>query len=324
MNAILSICIPTINRAALIIQALQSIDMSRFDRSRLQICISNNNSDEDYTEVLTLIEKMRESLRIDYIHQFKRLPADESMFETLQLAYGEYIYFLGDDDYFLKEQISDLITLIDDQTPDLAIFNGIVVDSCNNELGCHFKLPAKAYNRIEQAFEDLRDKGSYGAVLVKKELLNEKHFKALFGTSHGYGCYWISILNNLDKPKKIIIPDFPLVALRSGKKSYNHIKVYFSDIPHEIEVYKKLLNPGLAQELNKGFEKRYYSKTESLRFLIYLLDIGMKLDHIESISSTIFKRIKLKIVVAKLLYYSGAYEAIRAAKRLLLTRKQVK
>lgn len=324
MNAILSICIPTMNRAALIIQALQSIHQSDFDRSRVQICISNNSSDEDYTKVLTLIKEMRESLRIDYIDQSKRLSADESMLETLRLANGNYVYFLGDDDYFLNGQISNLVALIDDQNPDLAIFNGITVDANNNPLGAHFNLTTKVYKNIKQAFEELRDKGSYGAVLVKKALLNESHFRALFGTSHGYGCYWISILNDLDKPRKIMIPDFPLVALRTGKKSYNHIKVYFSDIPYEINVYKKLLNPGLPQELNNGFEKRYYSKTKSIRFLIYLLDIGMDLDFIESINPTIFKRIKLKIKIAKLLFYSGAYEAMRIAKRRLLTRKQPK
>lgn len=312
------------NRAALMVQALQSVHHADFDRSRVQICISNNHSDEDYTEVLTLIEEMRESLKIDYIEQPKRLTLDESMLETLHLAEGIYVYFLGDDDYFLEGQIPKLMALIDNQNPDLAIFNGIAVDSSNNALGSHFQLPAKVYTNINQAFEDLRDKGSYGAVLVKKALLNTSHFRALFGTSHAYGCYWISILNNLDHPKTIMIPDFPLVALRTGKKSYNHIKVYFSDIPHEIDVYKKLLNPGLPQELNNGFEKRYYSKTESLRFLIYLLDIGMKLEFIESINATIFKRIKLKIVIAKLLFYSRTYEAMRVAKRLLLTRKQMK
>ncbi|MFN4043839.1 glycosyltransferase family 2 protein [Limnobacter sp.] len=319
MNPILSICIPTMNRAGLMMQALQSIHESEIDKSKVQICVSNNCSDENYDAVLALIEEMRNSLKVDYIHQAHRLSADENMLETLKLARGDRIYFLGDDDYFLEGQLPKLMTLIDEQDPDLAIFNGIAVDANNINLGTHFTLPPKEYVSLEETFVDLRDKGSFGAILVKRELLKETDFRALFGTSHAYGCYWIPILNNPENLRRIIVPDFPLVALRTGKKTYNHLKVYFSDIPYEIETYKKLLKPGLPQKLNKGFERRYYSKIESVKFLIYLIQTGMDLRKIESINPEVFKRIRLRTTLAYVIYHSGIYGVLRLIKRRFLT-----
>src|SRR3546814_19215479 len=68
---------------------------------------------------------------------------------------------------------------------------------------------------------------------------------------------------------------FPYTTLFRSKKTYNHLRSYFSDIPYEIDTYKKLLKPGVPQELNKGFERRYYSRIESVKFLIYLIQTGM-------------------------------------------------
>jgi len=230
------------NRADLMMQALQSIHDSEINKSKVQICVSNNCSDENYDAVLALIEEMRNSLKVDYIHQAHRLSADENMLETLKLARGDRIYFLGDDDYFLEGQLPKLMTLIDEQDPDLAIFNGIAVDANNITLGTHFTLSPKNYASLEEAFVDLRDKGSFGAILVKRELLKETDFRALFGTSHAYGCYWIPILNNPENLRRIIVPDFPLVALRTGKKHITILRFTFQISPMKLRPTKSCLS----------------------------------------------------------------------------------
>jgi hypothetical protein len=208
--------------------------------------------------------------------------------------------------------------------PDLAVFNGTIVDSENRPVRPHFRLPSRRYLRMEDAFDDLRDKGMFGAVLVKATHVGEAHFKALFGTAHGYGCYWFSLMAEHlhGRTPVILIPDFPLVALRMAAKTYNHVDVYYRDIPYEIAVYQRHLPTGLPQRLNDGFRKRYLRKVSSLLFLTQLCTSGSDIRRIRDIDPSFHRRHRLKIAVASAFAETGAYAALRDIYRSLAGRKK--
>lgn len=325
MSRIVSICIPTLNRAATLCQALRSIFSAEWDGSRVEICISNNASDEDYEPVIRLIESAPSELVIHYVEQAQRLPVDEHMLAVKNLATAPYIYFLGDDDYFLDGQLKNLLPFIDAASPDLAIFNGVIVDGDNNVLSSHFKLPSRRYGCIEDAFDDLRDKGMFGAVLVRSRHLNDQYFKALIGTAHGYGCYWFSLIADhlSGQTPTIIIPDFPLVALRMAAKTYDRVDVHYRDIPYELSVYQRHMPPGLPQRLNDRFRTRYLSKVSSLRFLTQLRQSGSNVRRIKDIDPAFYRRHRLAILASDLLVRSGSYEFARRLYRTLRAYRQI-
>lgn len=324
MPTILTICIPTLNRCDFLYKALASIFAASWDAGKVELCISNNASDHDYSAVEKLLEAAPKALSIQYVVQQARLPLDEHMLAVKNLAHSPHIYFLGDDDFFLDGQLPLLLDLVAREAPDLAIFNGTLVNAQDEDMGPHFSLPAQHYSSLSAAFCDLRDKGMFGAVLVKAAHLDDVNFKYLLGTAHGYGCYWFSLLaaDLRQLPLSVMIPDFPLVALRMAAKSYSHLEVYFRDIPYEIAVYQRYLPAGLPQQLNEQFKARYIKKISSIMFLTQMRNSGVRIMEIRDIDPGFFRQHRLKIAISEFLAASGSYDCLRHLYKSFFRRKR--
>ena len=62
-NKLLSICIPTFNRANLLNNLLNSIDIANIDASIVEVCISDNNSTDNTKEkVITKTKPVSDDL----------------------------------------------------------------------------------------------------------------------------------------------------------------------------------------------------------------------------------------------------------------------
>jgi hypothetical protein len=270
------------------------------------------------------------SCNIRYVRHAQRLPLDENHHFVKRLATSEYIYFLGDDDFFLRDELGKLLELIARKRPDLAIFNGYQVDDANVYLGTHFALAPREYGGLEAAFRDLKDKGSFGSVLVHRDVLQDADFEYLYQTDHAYGCYWLSLFRKHERGEvpKIIVPDFPCVALRAGRKTYNHIDVYFNKIPHWMAVHQHLLKTSMLHHLideNAAETKRFNT---SLRFLIHLSGTGYDLHLIQKADPAFYDRHRLRIWLARHLATSFFYRGLRrlyraSAKKLNVSETQI-
>ncbi|XPV70025.1 MAG: glycosyltransferase [Halarcobacter sp.] len=238
---IVSICIPTLNRSKYLEIALKSIFSLKHNQDNFQICISNNNSDEDYTNIENLITKNSKEWKIKYKKHDKRLELDNNIQYVTSMAEGEYVYYLGDDDLFITEDLIKLLNLLQKEKPDLLVFNsnvinkdGEIISICNN-----FEL--KKYTNAFDAFKDLQTKCTFGSILVKRVHLDLEEFKRYYGSSHAYGyVYWIKFLNE-DKKYNIVVPDFPCSCIRAAEKNYNFIKVWYRDIPFGLSIYFRYL-----------------------------------------------------------------------------------
>jgi abequosyltransferase len=313
MITTLSICIPTLNRPELLLQSLNSIFSEPLLLDQLEICISNNCSESDYANVDELMADYAGHCNIKYVRHAKRLPLDENHHYVKRMATSEYIYFLGDDDFFLRDELGKLLDLINRKKPDLAIFNGYQVDDANVYLGPHFSLAPREYDSIEAAFKDLKDKGSFGAVLVHRDMLQDADFERLYQTDHAYGCYWLSLFRKHDRGEglKIIVPDFPCVALRAARKTYNHIDVYFNKIPHWMAVHQQLLQTsGLRRLIDENVSETARFNT-SLRFLIHLRGTGYDLHSIQKADPAFYDRHRLRIWLAQRIATSFFFKGLR-------------
>jgi abequosyltransferase len=273
----ISICIPTLNRPQYLMEGIKSIYNQKHDSFDFEVCISNNASDADYSEVDDFIHACNLKYKnINYYIHKNRLPLDEHMHFVTKMASGDYIYYLGDDDFFQNDAFTRLSKLCSVDNVDLAIFNGTLVDGDGAVVGNHFKLPSRKYSQFSEAFMDLRDKGMFGAVLVKKEHIRDDLFSALYGSSHAYGCFWLAMLNNPERQYAIEIPDFPCVFLRVARKNYNVISVYYKDIPLEFELYRQLITSNEGRNLNELVWTQYKKKICSLMFMIAMFSQGGK------------------------------------------------
>jgi len=118
---LLSICIPTFNRCVSLNKLL--FDISNIDKelkSKIQVCISNNFSDDDTEDV---IESYKKKIHIKAKNQANNIGAYKNLLYVLNMAEGIWSLAIGDDDS-LGEEFNELIRLIDNANNDLVIING--------------------------------------------------------------------------------------------------------------------------------------------------------------------------------------------------------
>lgn len=308
----LSICIPTLNRPQYLMQGINSIYDQQSDFSDFEVCISNNASNVDYSEVENLIEQYSVKYRnIKYYVQKSRISLDEHMHFVKKMATGDYIYYLGDDDYFNCDALSEIDRLCN-QGVDLSIFNGDWVDSAGNYIGKHFNLQAGHYHCFEDAFSNLRDKGSFGAILVKRALLEDFYFSSLYGSSHAYGCYWLYMLNNPNENYQIVIPSTTCVNLRMAEKNYNVSKVYYSDIIKEFSLYDKLINNETGRGLNQKFFELYKKRIFSIKWMSAMFSKGANFSEVYKSDKKVDLFFLIKKIISFVIVKSSIYSALRS------------
>jgi glycosyltransferase involved in cell wall biosynthesis len=227
----LSICIPSLNRKTYLFQALRSILESPQHLDRLEICVSNNCSDEDYTDIENYL-KLHPCAK--YVRQMRRVSLDENMHSCVRAAVGTYVYYLGDDDYFLPGGLNELFSIIDRDHPDLVILDGLRVDAESLPLGRRFSSKSRIIRDFPTAYAYYNAKSVFGAILVKREYLTETLFTKFFGTSHAYACYWAALAmlheGNQEFHLKVLAPENPIVAIRVAKKTYSD---YILDVHYD-------------------------------------------------------------------------------------------
>ena len=111
MNNILSICIPTFNRADSLNLLLESISKIDLDTSlRIEVCISDNHSC-DHTEEVVL--KWKKAYQINYIRQMKNIGGSKNQVSVVGLATGKWVIIVGDDDTIEYENMRSLTNMLD-------------------------------------------------------------------------------------------------------------------------------------------------------------------------------------------------------------------
>ena len=113
-NPIVSICIPTYNRAQHLANALESIYQQLKHEPQLaqqvEISISDNAS-SDATRTVAEMYRLKFP-NFTYARNDKNLGADLNYLQVVRNASGEYVWFLGDDDTILPGAIAYVVALV--------------------------------------------------------------------------------------------------------------------------------------------------------------------------------------------------------------------
>ncbi len=111
---LLSICIPTYNRARFIEEALESL-ISQYEKSwdgKVEICVSDNAStDETGNKVLS--SRSTSPLPIAYSKNERNQGFDRNLLKAVSLARGRYCWLLGDDDIIEPGGISQILGILE-------------------------------------------------------------------------------------------------------------------------------------------------------------------------------------------------------------------
>ncbi|MEK3792180.1 glycosyltransferase [Paenibacillus sp. FSL R7-0204] len=107
---LLSICIPTYNRAANLDQCLSSIFSQLQDDNQVEVIVCDNASTDATPQVIA-----RYASRYPCLRSFRNslnVGADRNIYLVAQLAKGKFIKWHGDDDYFVENSIPTLLDVI--------------------------------------------------------------------------------------------------------------------------------------------------------------------------------------------------------------------
>lgn len=106
---IVSVIIPTLNRRDLAEQALTSVyEQLSFDHTQIEVILIDNASNDSTFE----LEGFKENLK--YIRNSRVLDICANWYSGVDLAQGDYIVILGDDDYFLPGWFEYFVRAIQD------------------------------------------------------------------------------------------------------------------------------------------------------------------------------------------------------------------
>ena len=145
MEPLLSLCVPTYNRATLLSQALRAI-LSQITpdlTALVEVIILDNASPDDTPGVVARAQAEFPDAPVRYVRRPENIGADRNFLDAVAQARGEFVYLLSDDDVLLPGAVATLLQLIREH-PDLDAFTLNVYefwDSPDEERAGHFSGP---------------------------------------------------------------------------------------------------------------------------------------------------------------------------------------
>jgi glycosyltransferase involved in cell wall biosynthesis len=109
MNSqLISLCIPTYNRAEFLRETLNSIAVNCRDIP-CEIVISDNASNDNTSEIVALFHK---ELNIHYFHNDTNIGPEKNLCRVIAAASGKYVWLLGDDDPLVEGICAHLLKIV--------------------------------------------------------------------------------------------------------------------------------------------------------------------------------------------------------------------
>ncbi len=200
---ILSICIPTLNRAEILRQTLTHL-ADTLDPS-FEIVVSDNCSSDHTIDVLD--DFARKWKRFRYITQPKELFVIKSLAAAMLMGRGRYLYCFSDDVRLFIEGISKAVRLMEERSDIAGVFGSYKEwDPYKNEILMQFSLvdntkvfPKGSKSEIFQQFAHL------WFPVIKNEIF--QRFCVHTYDGHSFGL-WPLVSRILDHGAIAIIPDF--------------------------------------------------------------------------------------------------------------------
>lgn len=111
-KTLISIAIPTYNRASCLRKLLSNIlnQIEKLD-GLVEVCISNNNSTDNTSVVVADFQKKYPNL-INYNGNKENLGADRNILKVMEMSRGDFIWLLGDDDMIVVDGIIKVVGFI--------------------------------------------------------------------------------------------------------------------------------------------------------------------------------------------------------------------
>lgn len=114
MTILLSLCVPTYNRAGLLDQALRAVlsQITQEMTGQVEVIVLDNASPDETPATVALAQADFPHLPLRSLRHPQNIGPDANFYEAVKQAQGEYVYLLSDDDILLPGAVETLLRLI--------------------------------------------------------------------------------------------------------------------------------------------------------------------------------------------------------------------
>lgn len=226
---ILSICIPTYNRAKKLKECLESVRIQLANSTDLnemvEVVISNNASTDETESIIEHYKPLFKNYR--YTKNQHNIGLDKNVINVVKSAHGTYCWYLGDDDTIIDGGIRHILSLLQTNKYDVLTVEAEPVTKHTT--------PSKAKKFREDSIIEVIDpnefyfrgfcQGGFSVLVFNRELwlkcLNEEKYLP-------HWVYFETVLHMLIKTKKhmVNVHEFVVVTGQDCRWSENGTEIY--------------------------------------------------------------------------------------------------
>lgn len=258
----LSICIPTFNRKSILQDSIEDL-LDILEVHNMELCISNNNSNDGTKEYLDIIKNKHKLIKI--VHQKENNGLEQNMIDAIKMAQGEFILPIGDDEKVNISYINGIVKELK-SNPEILLLNGIY----GNIYQLNTEFQNLEFNDPQKAFPILWTKMQPGAFIVKRDLLYENGYLKYLGTSHAYSGWVLdSLYEKYKLTNRILVKTsgLPIIIFKEETKSWRNdaFKIIFYEIP----LWLNLLGEKYSIIKDQNILKKYLVDMSKIKILLY-------------------------------------------------------
>ncbi len=166
-----SVIIPTYKRANYIQRAINSVLNQTYYDIEIIVVDDNNPNTQERKDLENIMKNYKDNNKIIYIQHEKNKNGAAARNTGIKIAKGEYITFLDDDDFFLKDRIEKLVDVLNNNLEYNGAYTGCLI--CNNKKVIR-TTEAKRSGNLQ--LEMLKQKSFFGTgsnLFIRREVLRE-------------------------------------------------------------------------------------------------------------------------------------------------------
>jgi abequosyltransferase len=250
---LLSICIPTYNRANYLKQSLVQIqkELTSDLFSKIEVLVSDNCSTDNTSEVIDIFKS--QGLDINYIRNNENLGWGMNFLQCFELANSKYVLLLGDDDVLYDNSINIIIKALQSIEIGVLTFKCFGYDNdWKSERPFSFSKECYFNDSIKYIYNIGPDITMISSCVINKDFIDiEKIKKYPIGN---FAHIHLILTSALEAKNNLFISNYLVGAKRDNSSDYHFSLVFVKEIWNIFKMYKL---SGLNHKVVKNLQNKW-------------------------------------------------------------------
>lgn len=254
-TTLLTIVIPTYNRAFYLDRCLNSVCSQIVDYNNIELIVANNASTDDTDSIVK--KYIAESNKIKYINRPENIGPNGNFADCFIVAKGKYFWIIGDDDFLISNSLGNILNMLNKGNYGVVFLKGFITyrdenDLTNYSLISETELQSNVYENPILFFEEYNYWATFTtANIINRSLIVDKINPFEFSNTYLVHVYW-NITALFASKENLIISNKVIVCKSDNTGGYRLF-----------EVFGKNYNKILDSLIKRGYDKKIKSITNN-------------------------------------------------------------